>query len=511
MDIIIDKQKLDKYVEVLKPVLKKCNYDIFYLEETIPFKHWATGEEGTVTNLPFMFKDGDYHIIYAIETTPDGEWKSDIDGFLEHITHVNINPRGFAYYAHADNCCYKIYYHHFCNSLNHTLSSQHFTNIGLIKATLSYNIRQQNPSDAYFRSEDYLKLFSKEKTLKCSKCGGVISPNANPLERLFGTHLSCIDNIDNYINDNTVSDYYYEGSYYARSSGCLPDDTNSTYKNITKEEIEEALKNMIIDVDYTMVGCGSAGSNIGFQLAKTDMLKRGVLYDDDVIESKNLRNTTYLTFQNYKDKVTSLAKQMLDCRLDVSRTVKSLRHKYNINGNIYNSRYIFNLVDSLVTRLKIAENAKYRYIVDTRFKGLNCSVYIVDKEDEQQYKYYIDGLKQSVKDYVEDVRVPKEYITPEMAYRIQSIRRGVWECASKLRKRSEKFYRELPLDQKESLLQLLDESRRTCSSPNIIDIYTIVAGVVVSAIRNIENGKSKPFTHLEMSTEDGLLKQMVVM
>ena len=272
----------------------------------------------------------------------------------------------------------------------------------------------------------------------------------------------------------------------------------------------QRLDNLIIDVDYTMVGCGSAGSNIAYQLSKTSLLNKGVLYDDDHIVLKNLRNTVFTNDRCGHSKSRELSKIMEKSNKEYGlKQQVVVESKYNPDADVYNGKYVFNVVDSLVTRLQVAESAKYRYIIDTRFKGLNCGIYIIDKENEQEYKYYLDGLKQSIKDYVENVRVEKEKITPEIAAQFRWVRHE-WECASKLRKRPEKFYREMPLPYKEALLKLLDESRQTCNSPNIVDIYTIMAGIVVSAIRNIESGKNKPFTHLELSTENGMLQQMVV-
>ena len=501
-DIVVDKNKLDELIEKVKPTLNRCHYDIFYLDETIPFKHLSTGEVGTITNLPFYYDGYGYFIIYSVYNSKGEEEK-----FIDHITHVNISSNVGYKDITVDGVRYTFYCHHFCNSLNHTYPDKHFGNEGLIKATLSYNIRQQNPSDAYLRADQWLKLFTRERALTCNHCHQAIKPDANPIERVLGTHLSCRPNL---IHSLVLGNYFYQGSNYTRTYGNLPDDTNKVYKNITREQLQEALNNLVIDVDYTMVGCGSAGSNIAYQLSKTSLLNKGVLYDNDYIELKNLRNTVYSSDICGRSKSRELSNIMT--RSNEEYNLKQqvvVQGKYNPETDIYNGKYVFNVVDSLVTRLQVAESAKYRYIIDTRFKGLNCGVYIIDKENEQEYKYYLDGLKQSIKDYIENVRVEKEKITPNIAHQFRWVR-NEWECASKLRKRPEKFYRELPLDQKEALLRLLDESRRTCNSPNIVDIYTIMAGIVVSAIRNIESGKDKPFTHLELSTENGMLQQMVV-
>lgn len=504
-DIVVNKNKLEKYIELFKTRLNECDNDIFYLDETIPFKHIGTCEEGTITNLPFWYSGYDYYIIYGVDKFCAGGRIQ--DRWLSHITHVNVNP-GIQTRAIVadDGYRYEIIAHRFCNSLNNTFRADHFKNTGLIKATLSYNIRQQNPSDAYLRADTYLKLFTNEKTITCRKCGLPILPEANPIERVLQRHIAC--DVDS-VSMLDIGNYYYNGSSYGTCTE-LPDDSDKCYKNITQEQLREALKNLTIDVDYTMVGCGSAGSNIAFQLSKTDMLNKGVLYDNDIIENKNLKNTVYSRLSSYHNKAAVLQDiiKNTNSNLDIKQTIIKQR-RYNPDGDIYNNKYVFNMVDSLTTRLQVAENAKYRYIVDTRFKGLNCSLFIVDKENKEQYQYYIDGLKQSIKNYIDDVRVEKENITPDIAYGFR-VRTGIRDCASKLRKRSEKFYKELPLNQKEALLQMLDADRQTCNSPNIIDIYTIMAGTVVSAIRNIESGKDKPFTHLEMSTENGMLQQMVV-
>ena len=191
-DIVIDKNKLDQIVEKFKPELNSRMCDIFYLEETIPFKHLATGEEGTITNLPFLYDGNDYYIIYGmydpdLENNRDTEW-------ITHITHVNVCVNVRCKDFLFNHKVYSFYCHHFCNSLNYTLPTQHFGNEGLIKATLSYNIRQQNPSDAYTRADQWLKLFTKERALTCRQCSQAIKPDANPIERVLGVHLACRPN-----------------------------------------------------------------------------------------------------------------------------------------------------------------------------------------------------------------------------------------------------------------------------------------------------------------------------
>lgn len=506
MNIVIDKDEINSCIELLKPELNKSGQDMFFLEEEIPFKHLSTQEEGSITNLPFWYDGCGYYIIYRIVET-EGRLgnATHITEWLNHITHVNISCNHKYWYTVINGKGYWIYGHHFCNSLNYTARDKHFGNEGLIKATLSYNIRQQNPSDAYFNADRFLKLFTDEKALMCARCNKPIKADANPIERVLRRHLVCNQDISNL----QIANYTYCSDSYIPIDN-LPDDSNKVYKNITKEELQDALKNLRIDTDYTMVGCGSAGSNIAYQLSKTSLLNNCVLYDDDCIECKNLRNTAYDIGCTMNNKVRELRRIITANNEDrYLKQVITRQEKYNPETDIYNNKYVFNVVDSLTTRLQVAENATYRYIIDTRFKGLNCGIYIIDRENEKEYNYYMNSLKQSIKDYVEDVRVEKENITPEIARSFRFICHE-WECASKLRKRSDKWYKELPLDQKEALLKMLDESRRTCNSPNIIDIYTIMAGIVVSAIRNIENGKDKPFSHLEISTENGLLQQMVV-
>ena len=274
-DIIIDKEELVSLINEIKPELNKNDEDIFYLDETIPFKHLSTCEEGTITNLPFLYSSG-YYIIYGYRKR---EGVLSEKNWINHITHVNVTPSIYWKDVYLNGKKYMLMCHHFCNSLNPTIPSQHFGNEGLIKATLSYNIRQQNPSDAYINAANYLRLFTNERALVCSKCGQPISSDANPIERVLRVHLACTPEA---INNLCVRNYAYIDSQYVGVTD-LSDDTEETYKNITREELQEALNNLKIEIDYTMVGCGSAGSNIAYQLAKTNLLNTCVLYDNDHI------------------------------------------------------------------------------------------------------------------------------------------------------------------------------------------------------------------------------------
>lgn len=508
-DIVIDKNKIERYMEECNNYLKDRQSEIFYLPQKITFKHLITEEEGSITNLPFIYVNCNYYIVKSISDFNTGI----IDKICPDITHVNISRNN----GYILTPRYKIVYSRFCNGLNNTPRETHFREgmLDIIKQTLIANLPSQNPSSGYFRAENYLGLFDAEQAMRCRECQTLIKPTDNPIQLIT---QSCGVHVLGHISEIRKNVWYYKpknNSRYIFSDVKPAGYEFGSYPIFSPQDIENILKDYKIDVDMTVVGCGSAGANITLQLARTEMIGSAVLIDKDNIEQKNLRNQPYGLRDIYYNK----AQKLKDLYGNIKNTPIVVHQNWieNIAGSIYNSKYLLNTVDLLTVRDYVNKNMNCKYIIDTRFKDLDCSIYFIDRDKKDQQEYYDKSLSNAIKSYVEDIDIDTDLISYDMcekrSWRVGALRKIKSlenKSYTQIKKYSTKWYNKLPLSDKEKILKVIDASRHTCNSPNIIDIYTIVAGLVVSAIREIDEGREKPWTHIEITSQGGKIGTMVV-
>lgn len=506
--IVLDTDYIENVMERVNDELRILSAEIFYVPIDVKISSMVDDETVTIKNIPFLYYNKMYYMIHKIN-----------ENGTPHIVcptlnHVNISRNTTR--KQVDDIIIECY--HFCTgtNLNDTPPEKHFGNQELIKTTLAMILPLQNPSNGYYRADNYIGLVNPEITLICRNCGKPITPDKSVIELVTcrcGVHVREVD-VESinpnkyYIKTRNDSDYH--------TYDTVPENLEKyKYRVITPEEIQEALRSYELSVDTIFVGCGSAGSNIGTQLARTDLIDNGILIDYDTIEYKNLRNQIYARCNVGYNKANILSQIMDNCR---DRYGYNSPYRYrtqaiqNINLDLYKAKYLFNCVDSLTARLYSAKNVKARYIIDTRYHGLECTIMLIDTENEDQMNYYIKGLEQAIQTFVKDASVPKDLFTPNNCYRWGKIRKIPSlrnKSYSMLKKYTDKFYNSIPLEEKERLLHLLDKERQTCNSPNIIDVYSVSAGIIVGALRELENNH-KLFTHLELTTEHAIPQTMIV-
>ena len=103
-----------------------------------------------------------------------------------------------------------------------------------------------------------------------------------------------------------------------------------------------------------IIGCGAIGSTVAFLLAKLGLTNL-ILYDEDVVESKNVANQMYRDVDIGKPKVEALKDMLIDINPDLKDTIQT-RGFYKdeqLDG------YVFMAADSIVVRRSIAESNKY--------------------------------------------------------------------------------------------------------------------------------------------------------
>lgn len=103
-----------------------------------------------------------------------------------------------------------------------------------------------------------------------------------------------------------------------------------------------------------IIGCGAIGSTVAFMLAKLG-LTNFILYDEDIVESKNVANQMYRSFDIGKKKTEALRDMLIEINPDIE-------YKIKLNGFYIDQQldgYVFMAVDSIDVRKDIVKCNKY--------------------------------------------------------------------------------------------------------------------------------------------------------
>ena len=183
---------------------------------------------------------------------------------------------------------------------------------------IAMQLEEPNPSNAYGSSTDevekYVSPLKKDKVIKCRYCGKVLKNDNNPLGLIIG----CCDNCFDYIVGNGTLPNINNTGYYAKTIKSSnyrhlkrkpkKVENYSEYYNLidctTLANIEDIIPKK--EIDLLLLGCGSAGTSIVEQLARTQMVGSYKLVDFDIVEGKNLRNQAYAVRDIGRNKVNAL-------------------------------------------------------------------------------------------------------------------------------------------------------------------------------------------------------------
>lgn len=122
-------------------------------------------------------------------------------------------------------------------------------------------------------------------------------------------------------------------------------DTNKHYEFFQPDSVKEKIH---------IIGCGAIGSTIAFLLAKLG-LTNITLWDDDIVEGKNVANQMYRSIDIGKPKTEALKEIMSEINPDCAHTVKTKGWYKNeqLEG------YVFMAVDSIEIRQAITNSNKF--------------------------------------------------------------------------------------------------------------------------------------------------------
>ena len=323
-------------------------------------------------------------------------------------------------------------------------------------------------------------------------------------------------------------------------------DISEYYPIITFEQIQNLQKDIpAIEIDMACLGLGSAGSGILDQVGRSIMINSYLLCDYDIVEEKNLRNQFYTTNDLRNSKTGSAKNKLAHMRshypVDIRSKIIISNSKFQqANLPYYAFKYVVSGFDSIDARMELLQyvkegKCKTKYLIDTRYDDLTASVLFIDVENAEQMAYYEKGLAQC-KEHFDEVQ--KEQTIQTFEEFINELEKqdtfksncyttrlrilgedyagdfcdisndAAYGCNSSkcLEYWKEVFNNHLPRIQ-EAYKKEPEES--SCIKHNFIDIYKYASSFVFAAIREIENGEAKPFTHIECST-DVIPKSMIL-
>lgn len=320
------------------------------------------------------------------------------------------------------------------------------------------------------------------------------------------------------------------------------------YPILTYEQCKGILDDLPkIDVEFACFGLGSAGTGILSQVGRSNWFSKYLLCDFDTVEIKNLRNQWYQTGDVSMTKV--VASQSLLKKL--SRQQREIIAKYNkfqdINMDSFKFKYVVSGFDSIDARLEFLNTftngtSTSKYLIDTRYDELTASIFFIDLEDEAQVEYYHKGLVSDKEafDALREKNIQRITSQDEFIEYLDHNNIFYANCASMCRKLQKTYEETIPAEQRttetdlifdrghgccnhcrsteclnffkkmyEEFPQLIHDNfyiekkeESSCLRENFIDIYDFASSFVFATIRQIESDEPKPFTHVEVQTEN---------
>lgn len=336
---------------------------------------------------------------------------------------------------------------------------------------------------------------------------------------------------------------------------------SSYYPIITYQQVKE-INDMLpkVEVDVSCFGLGSAGSAILDQIGRSTYFKTYMLTDFDKVEFKNLNNQWYLKghIHGYKvDGARSMINSIHPANSDDLTIIQHMHKFQEVALDIYDNKYVIAGFDSMTARKEFFDNVKSgkiktKYLIDTRYDDLNASIFFVNVENKEEMDYYENVLNRDLEyfnakeaekyikteeEFIQYIREADTFVSnctskAQDLYNLVLVHKNLTEedilshlrhgyCAQTMRheldiERSDEhgcesdacvsLWKRVWEDHKDVFTKALVNPHKvrneesSCVRQNYIDIYKYTASFVFAAIREIESGNDKPFTHVDTTT-----------
>lgn len=341
-----------------------------------------------------------------------------------------------------------------------------------------------------------------------------------------------------------VNDYYTCEKKSELTDEVMFNEVSHYYPVITYEETKHITDSIPkTEIDFSCIGVGSAGTGILDQVVRGNWFNSYLLVDPDDVELKNVRNQWYTRGQRGVHKADACRAVMQNIyNTDNAPQVYAKNCRFQEAGlDNYVSKYIVSGFDSIECRLELLNDImegkhQAQYLIDTRYDDLSASVFFIDMADEKQVEYYKKGLESDLEAFneIQAKELEARRITTWEAFLDYLRSKGCfhYNCSSMQKEiagfcddscdintyddacggaKCLAFWKRIWEEKKDELKLYKPEEQQesSCVKQNFIDIYKYASSFVFAAIREIESGNPKPFTHIEAST-DVLPKSMVL-
>ena len=469
--------------------------------------------------------------------------------------------------ADDENKRYCLRYEKICNpiTMHHFYSTDNLENLKII---FTGQLMGQN-SNSPFRTVSSVAGTYHDAMIKTTT-GSFIKRNAPIIQLLTRLNLSDIASCHNnpsilnkirtasYPKGNEIACKLIQNEYYMI---CSKEELekykekkkiSAYYPVITAEMCKDLLANLPkINIDFGCFGLGSAGTGVLDLLSRSTFFEEYLFADFDTIEAKNLRNQWYLRNQTggYKAQYSKDIFLSHKNNCEIPHILYYNKKFQELTLESYTFKYVFSAFDSIETRLDLLNTlaelkTPVRYWIDARYDDLTASVFVIDMHNKEQLDYYVQGLKadqEAFNKQTKDLSIDSEEKFIEY---LEQERTFTNRCSTMLRKLAEyhynhptiaqahindvlkcprsinencrnkrcldmfkKFYNEHKELCKKKLK--LNKELTSCVRQNFMDIYHFASTFIFDAIREIENGKEKPFTHVDVTT-DPLPKYLIL-
>jgi len=528
----LTEQEQDELLELIKRFNKtrSCDYKIVYLDKAA-WTNVITKKKGVINDLFFM---GEFGRSIRPKCILEIRYKGKTYKIHDRLNHVNLHEDVEDTDYSFDGDYMDIKYQSFCNPVT---AHQVYEKPGIDKI-LKGQLSGQNSNSPFqavrhVTNEGIDYAVQRTDGLKMTNRAAIIEllTRKSPYElRTIGKSTLATVKVPNNEDEIAVK-YKREQNYRIIRKDELEEnkDLISEYYPIITYEQTKDMWNAIPkqNIDMTVVGLGSAGTGILDQVARSTYIKEYFLIDFDVIERKNLRNQWYRKAHIGAKKASSSKDIICQTKYDEPNVYVAINKFQNVPLDAYKSKYVVSGFDNLECRMELLDKClngfESKYLIDVRYLDYSSSIYFVDLENEKQVKYYRNLLQADIEAFneqEEEKERNKKYISTKEELCDYLKRRGCFDyacgdlmrqlgvpavgCGSEFHCESdackERWWNlvqtnnvkiELPQEEEES----------SCVRENFIDIYKYSSSFVFAAIREIEAGNDKPFTHIEAQTE----------
>lgn len=512
-----EREELLKVVEEINN--NNSDFKIVYVDKTC-WTNVITKRKQTIEDLLFLgFKNSSCNSICLSSF----KYKDKEYNLHEFLSHVNLSEGLYNSSRELDNGeTFTYYYQDFCSPIH----GYNICNTEGIEKILKGQMMGQN-SDSPYQTVYSVINEGYDYVIK-DNTGRKLKNNTSTVELLtrLNSNLGA-EYITGKLRETSIPDKneiavkFKKNEYYTNIKEAdyekEKNNISTYYPIITHEECQDLISKIPkSEYDFTVIGLGSAGTGILDQVARSTYFKNYLLIDFDMVEEKNLRNQWYTKDDINTLKIRGSRRKILDIK-DVNIQLYGLDFR-KVALQYCKSKYVVSGFDNLECRMELLDKCltsfEARYLIDLRYLDYSCSIYFVDLQDEKQVKYYRNLLSADIEAFEEKRKFittkkelmefwnSKNYFHSNCATAWEKYFQenrpsscGVDGCNSKSCRNKiwEQFQKPQPK------IEIKEES--SCVRENFIDIYKYASSFIFSAIREIENGNDKPFTHIEAQTD----------